>query len=229
MLKNIPRFEEDDFISWTPEKHGMFTVKSAYNLALDLRSNNPPNTSGNIDGNKSLWNTIWKSTIPPKVKKFTLKLATKSLAVQVNRSRRIPNVLPTCTICGMEEEIGYHATMSCTQAKALRQGLSNIWELPHESDLIFTGNDWVLVLLDKMPKDMRDKLMFIWWTTWHHRNNIIFDDGKSSIQNSISFLQNYLVTLQNLKKCKFIVDRKGKGKIDQMASTSDNIQQKGEA
>jgi hypothetical protein len=32
-----------------------------------------------------------------------------------------------------------------------------------------------------------------------------------------------------LKKGKFIVDRKGKGKIDQMASTSDNIQQKGEA
>jgi hypothetical protein len=41
----LPRTEEEDFISWTPEKHGMFTVKSAYNLALDLRSNNPPNLS----------------------------------------------------------------------------------------------------------------------------------------------------------------------------------------
>jgi hypothetical protein len=41
----LPRTEEEDFISWTPEKHWMFTVKSAYNLALDLRSNNPPNSS----------------------------------------------------------------------------------------------------------------------------------------------------------------------------------------
>jgi hypothetical protein len=65
----LSRFEEDDFIYWTPEKHGMFTMKSAYNLSLDLRSNNPPNTSGNLDGDMTLWNTIWKSNVPPKVKK----------------------------------------------------------------------------------------------------------------------------------------------------------------
>jgi hypothetical protein len=158
----LPRIDEDDFISWIPEKHGMFTVKSAYNLALDLRSNNPPNSSGNLNGDRSLWNTIWSANVPPKVKIFTWKLATNSLAVQVNRSRRLPNVLPTCSICGMEEETGYHATMNCTKAKALRQGLAEIWELPHESELVFTGNEWVLVLLDKLPKEMRDKLMFIW-------------------------------------------------------------------
>jgi hypothetical protein len=66
---HLSRFEEDDFIYWTPEKHGMFTMKSAYNLSLDLRSNNPPNTSGNLDGDMTLWNTIWKSNVPPKVKK----------------------------------------------------------------------------------------------------------------------------------------------------------------
>jgi hypothetical protein len=54
----LPRTEEEDFISWTPEKHGIFTVKSAYNLALDLRSNNPPNSSGNQNGDRGLWKTI---------------------------------------------------------------------------------------------------------------------------------------------------------------------------
>ena len=72
-------------------------------------------------------------------------------------------MLPTCTICGMEEEIGYHATMTCTKAKALRQGLSDIWNLQNESDLVFTGHEWVLVLLDKLNQEMRDKMMFIWW------------------------------------------------------------------
>jgi hypothetical protein len=67
--------------------------------------------------------------IPPKVKIFTCRLATNSLAVQVNRSRIIPNVVPICTICGMVEEDGYHATMSCTKAKSLRQGLSDVWNL----------------------------------------------------------------------------------------------------
>jgi hypothetical protein len=100
----------------------------------------------------------------------------------------------------MEEETGYHATMNCTKAKALRQGLSEIWELLHESELVFIGNEWVLVLLDKLPKEMRDKLMFIWWRAWHHRNNIIFGNGKASLQNSINFLQSYLATFAEFEE-----------------------------
>jgi hypothetical protein len=46
----FPRIDEDDFISWIPQKHGMFTVKSAYNLALDLRSNTPPSPPPNSSG-----------------------------------------------------------------------------------------------------------------------------------------------------------------------------------
>jgi hypothetical protein len=193
----LPRYEQEDFISWTYEKHGLFTVRSAYNLALDLRNNIPTNSSGNLNGDRSLWKTIWSSKMPPKVKIFTWKLATNSLAVQVNRSRRLPNVLPTCTICGMEAETSYHATMSCTRAKALREGMNQVWNLPHEKELVYTGNEWVLVLLNNINQEMRDKLMFIWWRAWHHRNNVIFGDGKASIQNSISYLQNYLATLQN--------------------------------
>jgi hypothetical protein len=105
--------------------------------------------------------------------------------------------------------------MKCTHAMAIRQGLAKSWKLPCENDLRCTGDDWVLILLDKLNKDMRDKLMFIWWRAWHHRNNIIFSEGKVSFKNSISFLQNFLATSQNLKKGDIVVDRKGKSKIDQ--------------
>jgi hypothetical protein len=48
-------------------------------VALDLKLNNPPNSSGNNSGNRGFWNTIWKanapSPSPPKVKIFTWKLA----------------------------------------------------------------------------------------------------------------------------------------------------------
>jgi hypothetical protein len=81
--------------------------------------------------------------------------------------------------------------MTCTKARALRQGLSKIWDLPDEKDTPYTGTDWVLILLDRLSKDDRDKMMFIWWRAWHHRNNIIFDKGDASITNSIRFLQNY--------------------------------------
>ena len=170
-------------------------VRSAYNLALDLRNGSFPNTSNNVNGDRGLWKLIWNSKVPPKVKIFTWKLATNSLAVQVNRSHRLPNVLPTCTIRGMEDETGYHATMCCTKALALRQGLTACWRLPAEEKLTFTGHDWVLVLLDSLNQDLRSKMMFIWWRAWHHRNDVIFGKGDASVHNSIGFLQNYLATL----------------------------------
>jgi hypothetical protein len=66
----LPNHETEDFISWTREKHGFFTVRSAYNLALDIREKNPPNSSDNLSGDRNLWNTIWKTIVPPKVKIF---------------------------------------------------------------------------------------------------------------------------------------------------------------
>jgi hypothetical protein len=100
--------------------------------------------------------------------------------------------------------------MQCTKASALRQGLAVIWNLPPENKLTYTGQDWVLVLLDSLNQEMRSKLMFIWWRAWHHRTNIIFDKGDASVDNSIRFLQNYLDTLQGLSSERYTVDRKGK-------------------
>ena len=141
----LPNYEEEDFISWAPEKHGLFIVRSAYNLALDMQNKNIPNSSTSTNGDRAVWKTIWNSNVPPKVKKFTWKLATDSLAVQAIRSRRIPNVSPMCTICGREEETSFHATMRCRKTYALRQGLAEIWELPHEEEQTYTGRDWVLI------------------------------------------------------------------------------------
>ena len=57
--------------------------------------------------------------------------------------------------------------------------------------------------------------MFIWWRAWHHRNDIIFDKGDASIDNSIRFLQNYLASLQNIAHGCETRDRKGKEKVHQ--------------
>jgi hypothetical protein len=43
------------------------------------------------------------------------------------------------------------------------KGLAVIWNLPPENKLSYTGQDWVLVLLDSLNQEMRSKLMFIWW------------------------------------------------------------------
>jgi hypothetical protein len=71
----------------------------------------------------------------------------------------------------MDEEDGYDATMSCMKEKYLREGLSNVCNLPPEPNHIFTRSGWVVFMLDKLNKGMRNKMMFLWWRAWHHRDN----------------------------------------------------------
>jgi hypothetical protein len=111
----------------------------------------------------------------------------------------------------MENENDYHALMACTIAKAIRQEARKIWELPMETDLAYTGKDWVTILLDKLDEDAKTKIIFIWWRAWHHRNNIIFDTGKASITHYVRFINNYFVSMQAIKGGTLNTDREGKG------------------
>jgi hypothetical protein len=69
----LPNFETEDFVSWHFEKNGTFSVRSAYKLELDGKMTMLTNSSHSSNGDRKLWNTIWK---PPKVRVFTRKLAT---------------------------------------------------------------------------------------------------------------------------------------------------------
>ena len=64
----ILRVGEGDIIAWHHEKSGLFSVKSAYRLALNLKE--PRSVSGNssdaINGDRRLWNIIWNANVPPK-------------------------------------------------------------------------------------------------------------------------------------------------------------------
>jgi hypothetical protein len=58
-----------------PRKTWHVHNEESYNLALDLRSNNPPNSSENLNGDRSLWNTIWSANVPPQIKDIYLEVS----------------------------------------------------------------------------------------------------------------------------------------------------------
>jgi hypothetical protein len=192
----LPRCNGDDFLAWHFENSGDFSVRSAYKLALindgDIttgQSSNRPN------GDRHIWDVIWKAKVPQKVKIFTWRLATDALAVQTNRYSRKMITDPTCKICDTEAEDGYHATMQCTKARALRCGLRDDWDLPLDRDLQKSGADWTINILCSVKEDTKSKIMLLWWRAWHLRNDIIFGQGKAGINASAIFLSNYAQTL----------------------------------
>jgi hypothetical protein len=208
---HLPSYSGEDYLAWFYEKSGFFTVKSAYRLAMDLKTeNSAPGSSNNKVGERVLWDLIWKANVQPKVRVFGWKLATDSLGVQVHRCNRNMDLMPTCKICGMEPESSHHAMVNCTKAKALRQCLRKDWELPDENAFSYTGEDWMLLLLNNVSDQMRSKLLLMWWRTWHLRNNIIFDDGKCRIEQSSIFLQSTLASNSDKTDIEKLSDPKGK-------------------
>jgi hypothetical protein len=76
------RRNENDFIAWYPEKRGIFTVKSAYRLALNrsMQTQDKGATSSRPDGARPSWKIIWNSLVPPKVKLLAWKICNNAIS-----------------------------------------------------------------------------------------------------------------------------------------------------
>jgi hypothetical protein len=96
MRIEIPKSEEDDRLAWNYEKNGFFTVKSAYRLALNIKHRNRDAGSRNstTNGDISIWNNIWKASVPLKIRIFSWRVATDTLATRKNKWRRTLDRLP---------------------------------------------------------------------------------------------------------------------------------------
>lgn len=60
---------QEDYVAWHYEKSGLFTVRSAYHLAvrLDQQEHREVGSSSHADGSRRLYNKIWSSPVPQKV------------------------------------------------------------------------------------------------------------------------------------------------------------------
>jgi ribonuclease HI len=188
---------DEDKPAWHFENTGVFSVKSAYKLAFELQINSFSISGGSSmgDDSRKIWNLIWKCKVPNKIRIFAWRCASDNLATKKNKWRRTLEIDSICNICGISDETSYHATVVCPKAKALRHKMRQVWSLPREEDFMYTGPDWLLMLLAKAKKDSHPLILLLLWRAWHLRNNIVHEDGKSSIEASAVFLQNYFDTL----------------------------------
>lgn len=117
----LPERLTEDFLAWPVEKTGIFTVRSAYNLALKLQNLNASTTSSvDPSGEKKLWKHIWSGDVPPKVNVFTWKLCRDALPTKRQKFVKKIEMEGTCCLCGLKAETGFHATIECPQAYNLR-------------------------------------------------------------------------------------------------------------
>jgi ribonuclease HI len=187
----------EDTIAWHYETHGVFTVKNAYRLAvqadqakkLSMGSNTNPN------GNRPAYAHIWSANVPPKVRIFAWRLSQEGLATQLNRKHRRLTKVATYQICGADEESGHHAVVQCTKARALRKEMRKHWCLSGEDHFIQDGTDWLLMLMQKVDKDVGANILLLFWRAWYLRNDVVHEQGKGLVNGSTCFLISYAESL----------------------------------
>jgi hypothetical protein len=108
-IKTSPR-READFLAWQPKKNVVFTVRSAYKLAMSLMQQEQGcvASSNSPVGDKPIWKLIWKSQVPEKVRIFAWRAVHGALATEENKRRRGIHVTGICLVCGREPEDTSH-------------------------------------------------------------------------------------------------------------------------
>jgi hypothetical protein len=195
----------DDFIAWSLEKTGLFSVRSAYNLALKLKTHQSSQSSSSApDGDRKLWSHIWAGGVPPKVNIFVWKLSRDALPTRRNKFARSMETSAICPLCDRENETDHHATVVCPLAASLRKAMRKHWLLPDEEQFACFGPDWLLLLLNGCSRIQQIRVKLLLWRAWTVHNNTTHQSGPTGVLDSVQML---LVMESSLVEASQIYDK----------------------
>ncbi|KAL0429071.1 UNVERIFIED_CONTAM: LINE-1 retrotransposable element O protein [Sesamum radiatum] len=150
LIQQIPlsSFSEPDLLIWYYSNNGIFSVRSAYHLALSDMS--PAGTSFERLDLKKLWKNIWQCKVPNKVKIFSWRAIRNILPTGGNIKKKLRFSEIGCPFCDSEEETG---PAILAEALAAREAIR--YAVRQECRTVFIEGD-CSSLLDKIFEDRPD-------------------------------------------------------------------------
>jgi len=94
----------DDWPAWHFDAKGIFSVKSAYKIAVARREALAGRDASTSDGNGFQWYKIWKLKVPNKVQMFLWRFAHNSPPVRRNIAHRGIKLDTLCPVCKKFDE-----------------------------------------------------------------------------------------------------------------------------
>jgi hypothetical protein len=103
-VRCIPLGRTEDFCAWTGEKHGNYSVKSAYMLLMEKANQDEEHfqdkPSHSDAKNSWIWRKLWRCKVPPKVRVFWWRVYNEFITSRANLHHRHIELLDTCVTCG---------------------------------------------------------------------------------------------------------------------------------
>ena len=109
-----------DTLAWAFEKHGMYSVRSAYHClssnAAARRHIDPTSSRGS---DHPMWRLCWQLKVLPKIKHFWWRVLHEFIPTMGILKRRHIEHIGACSLCGNNDESIFHAIISCPSIKAI--------------------------------------------------------------------------------------------------------------
>lgn len=128
-----------------------------------------------------MWNFIWKTPVPKKVRILAWKVAHNALSTQVNLLHRNIRTPHYCPICGADFEDSYHALIKCPHARRLWKEMRSDWGLP-DLESFANSRERILQVLEQFTKELRVVILMTLWRIWHVHNELTHDKPAPPIE-----------------------------------------------
>ncbi|KAL3825323.1 hypothetical protein ACJIZ3_021352 [Penstemon smallii] len=184
----------DDRRLWHYNRNGLFSVRSAYHLAVKIaRESDHTGAASSSAGNSNDWKWLWALSIPSKIKIFLWRACKNLLPTRaVLTKRKITNIC-SCVICDGEVEDVLHCFFLCHLAR-------QVWALSGISCSVYHSNvsnfrDWLEEIKGKTDSKTFELCTIICWSIWHARNKWLFEGIQNAAPSIVIFARNYQTTL----------------------------------
>jgi hypothetical protein len=164
----------EDMWAWEGEKHGLYSVRSAYRALVEKEAQDRDFISGrsshSAGNNNPAWRKIWGAKVPPKVRVFWWRVSHDFIPSKANLHHRHIDKLAACEFCGAERETTFHALLECTYSRSFWSKLKELTgiKLPK-----FCPRTWTEDLMNDSFCSVTDRgiIMCGLWSLWNSRND----------------------------------------------------------
>ena len=215
ILAQRPMFSREDSFCWAGTNHGLYIVKSGYELSSRLLHKEMFREAQEQPSVNPIFQGIWNLYTAPKIKVFLWKAVKGAVSVEDRLRTRGILIDDGCYMCHEANETINHILFQCPLARqvwalSLLQSPSNGF-----GSSIFTNMNHILhnCKNSSISGFLRSVSPWIIWMLWKNRNKLLFEDAGSVplciVQKAYEECnQWYSVQDLNLKKEKIISDKK---------------------
>ncbi|CAL1412758.1 unnamed protein product [Linum trigynum] len=195
----LPRDTVADKLIWHESRDGLFSLKTAYHLAvrLDKQGGRWRSMASWMDWPS--WIRLWNADLPPKLKIFLWQLFHRLLPTTEALIEKKVQVLPRCPVCWAEKETLEHLFLDCPVARSLweHSGLEDLGEgLPRHTFPLFLKKLMVLIHQPQMVM----AVVAVLWRIWRSRNWVVFEGKQYGIPALMRQLNQQYLEWVNLPK-----------------------------